>query len=128
MARVFKSAWFVRFSRKEKIADHQLLDVAHRVKDGMADVELGGGVFKQRLTRPGRGKSGGYRLIILFRAGKSIFFVYCFAKKDLANLRSNEVEMFKKMASHLFALSDEQLDALIANGQFQEVLENDEKI
>lgn len=128
MFRVFKSAWFARYARKQDISDQQLLDAAQNVRAGCADADLGGGVFKQRLARKGRGKSGGYRCVMLFDGHKSTFVVYCFAKKDLASLRESEVDAFKKMAKHVFSLTEGQLGTLIANGQFEEVLDNDEKL
>jgi len=38
-----------------------------RAEKGLVDADLGGGVLKQRIARPGRGKSRGYRTIIFFR-------------------------------------------------------------
>ena len=43
---------------------------------------MGGGVIKQRIARPGQGKSKGYRTIIFFRRGVKAFFVYGFAKNQ----------------------------------------------
>ena len=83
---------------------------------------IGGGVIKQRIARPGAGKSKGYRSIILFRKGEKSFFVYGFSKSDLGNIREDEEEQFKKMAKHVLALTDAQLSELIANEQFEEVI------
>jgi hypothetical protein len=58
--RVFKTRWFERFARKEKIPDPILVDAVARAEKGQVDADLGGGVIKQRIARPGRGKSGGY--------------------------------------------------------------------
>src|SRR3990170_2561007 len=79
------------------------------------------GVIKQRIARPGEGKSKGYRSIVLFRKGEKSFFVYGFPKSELGNIREDEAEQFKKMAKHVLALTDAQLSELIANGQFEEV-------
>jgi hypothetical protein len=128
MIRVFKNSWFVRFARKEGIADQQLLETARKVRDNITDADLGGGVFKQRLARQGHGKAKGYRAIMLFDGRSNAFFVYGFAKKDMANIRDDEVEMFKKMAKHVFSLTAEQLRTLIDRKQFEEVLKHDEKI
>jgi hypothetical protein len=92
------------------------------------DADLGGSVLKQRVAQPGRGKAKGYRTIIVFRKGERAFFVYGFAKGDRANIRNDEKEMFKKMAEHLLSLSDTQISVLIANGQLEEVKNDDEKI
>ena len=85
------------------------------------DADLGGGVIKQRVARPGEGRSGGYRTLILYRRAHRAFFVYGFAKSQQANISDEEEAVFKKMAQHVLALTDEQLAALIQNGQFSEV-------
>ena len=122
--RVYKNAWFKRFARKEKISDRDLLDCIDRAEKGQIDAELGGGVIKQRIARPGGGKSKGYRSIILFRKGRRAFFVYGFPKSELDNIRDDEEEQFKKMARHVLALTDEQLHQLIDAGQFEEVVKD----
>lgn len=78
--RVFKNAWFERFARKQKIADLALFDAVRRAENGQIDADLGGGVIKQRVSRPGQGKSGGYRTTILYRQKQRAFFVFGFAK------------------------------------------------
>ena len=80
--RVFKTRWFQRFARREKIRDAVLLDSVARAEKGQLDADLGGGVIKQRIARPGQGKSGGYRTIILFKQGQRAVFVYGFAKSE----------------------------------------------
>ena len=119
--KVFKNAWFGRFARKERISADALWDAVERAEKGQIDANLGGGVIKQRIARPGEGKSKGYRSIVLFRKGEKSFFVYGFPKSELGNIREDEAEQFKKMAKHVLALTDAQLSELIANGQFEEV-------
>lgn len=123
--KIFKNAWFVRFSRKERISAEALWDAVLRAENGQIDADLGGGVIKQRIARPGEGKSKGYRGIVLFRKGEKSFFVYGFSKSELGNIREDEEELFKKMAKHVLSLTDAQLGELIANGQFAEVVKDD---
>ena len=119
--KVFKNAWFGRFARKEKISADALWDAVERADNGQIDADLGGGVIKQRIARPGESKSKGYRSIVLFRKGELSFFVYGFSKSELGNIRKDEEVQFKKMAKHVLSLTDEQLSKLVANGQFEEV-------
>lgn len=123
--RVFKNAWFARFARKEKIPASALMDAIERANKGQIDADLGGGVIKQRIARPYEGKSKGYRSIILFRKDDRAFLVYGFPKSELGNIRKDEEEQFKKMARHVLALTDAQLSGFIANGQFEEVAQDD---
>ena len=119
--RVFKNAWFGRFARKEKISAEVLWEAVDRAEKGLVDADLGGGVIKQRIARPGESKSKGYRSIVLYRKGDKAFFVYGFPKSDLGNIRDDEQEQFKKAAKSILALSDGQIRQLIENGQFEEV-------
>jgi hypothetical protein len=119
--RIFKNAWFERFARKQKIPDAVLRDAIRRAEQGLIDADLGGGVIKQRVARPGQGRSGGYRTLIVYRQAQRAFFVYGFAKSQQANMGDEEEAAFKQAARYVLELTDEQLAALIQNGQFSEV-------
>jgi hypothetical protein len=69
--RIYKSKWFHRFTRREGIPDSALRDAVARAEKGQIDADLGGGVIKQRIARPGEGRSAGYRTILFFRFGSS---------------------------------------------------------
>lgn len=119
--RIFKNVWFSRFARREKIPDAVLLDAIQRANNGLIDADLGGSVIKQRVARPGRGKSGGYRTIIIFKHGERAFFVYGFAKSIQDNLEKHEEEIYKKAAKELLALTEDQLEQLLENKALVEV-------
>lgn len=59
--------------------------------DPRAGVALGGGVRKARIALPGRGKSGGARVVFL-SAGEDVpvFLLTVFAKNEKANLSVKE--------------------------------------
>ncbi len=119
--RIFKNAWFERFSRKEGIADAELADAIERAAKGLIDADLGGGVLKQRVARPGEGKSKGYRTIILFRQGDRAVFVYGFAKSKRANIEADKLAGYRREAELLLALTDKQIDMLSEQGQLWEI-------
>ena len=57
-----------------------------------AGVPLGGGVRKVRIARPGRGKSGGARVVFLFTGEElPVFLLTVFAKNEKANLTVREM-------------------------------------
>jgi hypothetical protein len=118
---VFKTKWFHRFARKEGIDDAALLEAVARAEGGQIDADLGGGVIKQRIARPGQGRSGGYRTIILFRRSDRAVFMYGFAKSDRDNIRSDEEREFKEAARHVLALTEEQVARLVREGDLMEV-------
>jgi hypothetical protein len=119
--RIFKSRWFHRFALKEGIADLLLCDAVTRAERGQIDGALGGEVIKQRIARPGQGKSKGYRTIILFRRGAKAFFMYGFSKSERANIDKDEEKQFKEAARYVLALTDVQLAELLKRGDFLEV-------
>ena len=125
--RIFKNKWFVRFARKERITDAKLAEAVRNAEKGLIDADYGGGVIKQRIARPGQGKSGGYRSIIIFRKGNMAFFVYGFAKNELDNIDESDERDFKDLANVLLALSDEGLKKLTDNGELTQVEYEDEK-
>ena len=123
--RIFKTKWFAKFARNEGISDGKLLQTVRDIETGNFDADLGGGVFKQRISRPGEGKSGGYRTIIIYRQDDVAFCVYGFAKSARSNINKHDVKNFKKLADTLLALSVEQIEAGLKKKEFLEV--NDEK-
>ncbi|GHV32666.1 hypothetical protein AGMMS4952_23450 [Spirochaetia bacterium] len=70
--RIFKTKSFSRLADKEEITKEELLTAADEVNRGIYEADLGGGVFKKRIPRPGAGKSGGYRAILLFRKNERL--------------------------------------------------------
>jgi hypothetical protein len=106
---------------RKGIADSVLQDAVARAEKGQIDAELGGEVIKQRIARPGQGKSKGYRTIIFFRRGMKAFFVYGFAKSQRANIDRVEQDQFKEAAKIVLALTDEQLAVRLKRGDFVEV-------
>ncbi len=118
---VFASKAFLRFARKEGLADRSLCLAVEAALQGRVDADLGGGVIKQRIARPGQGKSGGYRVIILLRIGSRALFVHGFGKRDKANITPAELDGFRELAAVLLALDESQMSALVAKGAFVEI-------
>src|SRR5882762_5008757 len=69
--RIFKNRPFTRFARKAGLDDPTLCAAIANAERGLIDADLGGGVIKQRIARPGKGKSGGFRAMILYRRDTS---------------------------------------------------------
>lgn len=120
--RIFKNAWFRRFARRQNISNDTLKDAVGNIEKGLIDADLGGGVIKQRLPRPGKGKSGGYRAIVIYRKGERAFFVFGFPKSERENIDADELAAFKESAKALLALKEKQLEALFEDKALEEVL------
>ena len=119
--RVFKNSRFHKFARKEKISDAMLCEAVERAERGQIDADLGAGLIKQRVARPGAGKSGGFRTLVFFRAETRAVFAFGFAKSDMANLDDAEEAYLKKAAKLVLGFADAQMDAEVAAGRMFEV-------
>ena len=119
--RAFKNRWFSRFADKEGITDNELKEAVNQLEIGQADANLGDDVYKVRVARSGEGKSGGYRVIVLFRSGERTFYVYGFEKSERANISEKELKNFKKAAKKYFAMTSDQIRERIEHGQLIEL-------
>lgn len=98
-----------------------LCDAVERAGQGLVDADLGGGVVKQRIARPGSGRSGGYRTILLLKIGMRVVFAFGFAKSARANIDRSELDGFKALAEELLAYDDEQIEKVLEAGALTEV-------
>ena len=118
---VFKNKAFIRFALKAGIGDAVLCEAIWDAKRGLIDADLGGGVIKQRIARPGQGKSGGFRTLIVYRSGGAAFFVHGFAKNEKDNIGKDELAALKRLASEFLAYDDKAIARAILFGTLVEV-------
>lgn len=123
---LYQTKEFSRFARKAGLGSGALLEAAEAVASGQWDVDLGGGVFKQRIAREGGGKSGGFRTIILFKVGGHSFLVHGFAKNVKANVTAKELKALKALASTFLGFDAEALKTASAAGEIAEVVSDGE--
>ena len=116
---------FGRFQRRERIADDALTKAVRDAEGGLVDADLHGGLIKQRVARPGQGKSGGYRTIIAYRRGDRAVFLYGFAKNERANLDDDELAYWRQIGRSYLALDEDGIEAAIAAGELTEVSHGD---
>lgn len=116
---------FARFAKRNGMTGALLKKAAADIENGKFSANLGGGVYKQRISREGRGKSGGYHVIVLLKRADRAFFVYGFAKSERANISEREENEFKKQAKIFFAFSDEKINVLLQGGALIEIRTED---
>lgn len=112
---------FARFASRHRLPIQSLLAVARRVASGEADVDLGGGLYKQRVARAGGGKSGGFRTLLAHRQGGHVFFLHGFPKNERSTIDSREAHALKALGKVLHDLSGEQLTQALAGGALLEL-------
>jgi hypothetical protein len=120
--RIFKNKAFTRFAKKANIGDAALCRAISDAERGLIAADLGGGVIKQRIARPGQGKSSGFRVLIVFRAGARAVFVHGFAKNEKDNVRNDELVALRKLATELLAYNGEAMARAAASGTLTEVM------
>ena len=94
---------------------------------GLVDADLGGGVIKQRVARPGQGRSGGYRVLIAYRAKARAVFLFGFAKSARDNVDDDELATLRDIAKAWFETDAEALARALAQGTIQELSYEEEK-
>ena len=119
--RLFKTKWFIRYARQERIGDHSLCDAIERAERGLVDSDLGGGIIKQRVARTGQGRSGGFRLLIGYRSGKLAVFLFGFAKNERDNIEPDELETLREIGAAWIESNKEHLENAIKEGILAEV-------
>jgi hypothetical protein len=118
---IFKTRWFARFARSEGIADKSLREAIERADRGLIDADLGGGLIKQRVARPGQGRSGGYRVIVAYRAKVRGVFLFGFAKNERENISTDELAFLRELAKNWLAADAVTLQKEIEAGNLQEI-------
>ena len=119
--RIFKTRYFARFARQEAILDDTLAKAIRDAENGLIAAELGGGLIKLRVARPGRGKSGGYRTLIAYSRGRRAVFLLGFAKNERENIDPKQLADLKTAATDILSQTDYALDMQIEEGRLQEV-------
>ena len=121
--RIFKTKLFNRWAEKEGLADEALQIAVEELGNGLVDADLGGHVYKKRVSLAGRGKRGGARTLIAFRIGEKAFFLYGFTKNVRSNISDKDLKALRLLAGVLLNYTDA---ALTKAGELIEVVNNDE--
>jgi hypothetical protein len=117
--------------RADGLDREKLIKAIREIEKGLHDGDLGGHLIKKRIARPGKGKSGGFRTIIVYSKGKKSFFVYGFPKNEKDNLDDVELENLKELAKLYLEFSDADLAKALEKKELEELEEeadHDEEI
>jgi hypothetical protein len=124
--RIFKTKWLARFARREGIDDQSLCAAIKRAEQGLIDADLGGGLIKQRVARPGRGRSGGYRMVVGYRVKDRAIFLFGFAKNMRDNLEDDELLSLREKAEIWLTADSTRLEKELEIGNLQEIKDDEE--
>jgi len=115
--RVFAFKDVVRFARKFHIPDDGIWDVVL----SKPDADLGGGLYKYRIARPGEGSRGGGRVLIALKIGSRAILMFAWEKKDMENINKAELRAFRMLAKSYATLSERQIGMLLAQKYWIEI-------
>ena len=119
--KIYKSKWFDRWARKQGLTSAVLCVAVREMVAGLFDADLGGGLLKKRIGRPGQGKSGGFRTLVATNKGNRWIFVFGFPKSERGNIDEDEEEALKKLATHLLSLTAQAMGKAQQAGELIEV-------
>ena len=117
----YKTRWFDRWARKQGLTTPSLCAAVSEMKEGLHEADLGGGLFKKRIARPGQGKSGGFRTLVATNKASRWVFVFGFPKNERSNIDKDEEEALKKLSAHLLSLTAQALGMAQRAGELMEV-------
>ena len=118
---VYKNRWFDRWARKEGLTTRSMCDAVREMAAGLYEADLGGGLLKKRIARPGQGKRGGFRTLVATNKGNRWIFVYGFPKNERSNIDKDEEEALKKLAAFLLSLTTQAVGKAKLAGELIEV-------
>lgn len=118
---IYNTRWFDRWARKQGLPAISLCAAVHEMAAGLVDGDLGGGLVKKRVARPGQGKSGGFRTLVATNRGDRWVFVYGFPKSERSNIDKDEEEALKKLSAYLLSMTADALDKAQRAGEIVEV-------
>ena len=104
------------------IADRSLGEAIDRANRGSVDADPGGGIIKQRVARPGQGRSGGYRMLVAYVAGERAVFLYAFARNERENISADELVTLREIGATWLEADATRIAQALAAGILQEVV------
>lgn len=119
--RVLKTKSFSRWARRCGVADSRLMIAVEEIQRGLVDADLGGGLLKKRVARPGEGKRGGYRALLASNRRDRWVFLFGFGKSDLENIDDDDLFDYRKLTGIYLGRRESDIAYLVEIGELQEV-------
>lgn len=114
---VYKTKWFERWAKKNGLSDKSLCAAIAEISKGLYVADLGAGLLKKRIARPGQGKSGGFRTLIATKLDARWIFIFGFPKNERSNIDKDEEIALKALAAHLLSMTTLELNNALSAGE-----------
>jgi hypothetical protein len=99
----------------------RLCDAVREMMAGLYEADLGGGLLKKRIARPGQGKRGGFRTLVATNKEDRWVFVFGFPKNQRSNIDKDEEVALKNLATYLLSLTTQALYTAQRAGELMEI-------
>jgi hypothetical protein len=123
--RAFKTKIFTKWMRKVGLRDQDLFLAILEMETGLVDADLGGDVYKKRISLQGIGKRAGARTVVASKLYRKWFFLFGFVKNEKSNISNNELVHLQGVANRLLCLSDQELEEAMLAGELKELIKDD---
>ena len=114
--RVFALKGFARFARRMHVSDEALWEAVL----SPPDADLGGGLYKFRIARPGEGARGGGRALVALKVGRRAVLMFGWEKKDMENITSKELKVYRLLAKRYLEFTDGEMSIAVNDGTLLE--------
>ena len=119
--RIFATEEFDGFATNHKLGDNAWIGVVDEMENGLVGDVLGSGAYKKRIARRGAGKSGGFRVIVVFKHEDRVIFVKGYAKNVQPTPGPRETAAYRALAKDLLSLTPDLLDQAVSAGRVREI-------
>jgi len=113
---IYETKRFKKWAAKNKIVDEKLLNAISEIDKGLGIVDLGGNLYKARIAK-NKGKSGGYRTIIVYKKGLRSLFIYGYEKNDKSDISDVEKLFYKNYARDFLNYPKEGIEKMLKEGE-----------
>jgi len=124
---VFKTKFTARFARRQRITDESLIEAIERAERDLIDADLGNGLIKQRVARVGQGRSGGFRMLMVYRPRQRAVFIYGFAKNERDNIGPDELATARYLTELWLSADTRRIEQALDDDEREEIFYGDEE-
>lgn len=122
--RIFKIKSFNKWAKKAGLTDSSLRHAVEEIEQGLVEANLGGNLYKKRISTPVKGKKGGFRTLLAYKKGHIVFFMYGFEKGEKENVSNQDEEDLKNFAKVYLNFDEDKIQAAVNIGSLVEVQNN----
>lgn len=119
--RVFKTRFFCKWAAKNGIDDRDIKKIVTEIEDDQIDANLGGFIFKKRISVNNQSKRDGARVIFAYHYRDLIFFLDGYKKNEREDFDAVEIQSFRYLGKYFLSSTDDGLDRLLITNRLFEV-------